>query len=319
MANVAHEFKLNETKDAELLQDAQKLLNLLWTLPESKRYVPCPNPSNLERKDLPLLQSQEYVVSPKLDGIRFFLLLGEMENSETKYSVFISRSFQVFPVTLSVKHNELYDGTLLDGEMTRTVSGRVVYTVFDAITVEGYDLKSFPFSERKEAYEGALKAIYPPQGLLIDTKKWYPREDALQVYTENSEDCDGLILQPLEGKLKAGILADVFKWKPTESQTIDFYLSLSEAGQVCLECGHGSEMIVAKSVHCSYDDQVPLAFHLSGTRKVFECVLSRVDDNTLYFIPIKPRGDKVYANDVRVVVSTLKSIQEDIRVEELCD
>jgi hypothetical protein len=318
MANIRTEFTLSETKDFALLEDARKLLNLLWNLPIDKRYVPCPNPSNLERKDLPTIHCEEYVVSPKLDGMRMFLLIGSMETNEKTYSVFINRSFQVFPLRLKSRYEEVFEGTLLDGEMTTLPSGQFTFTVFDAVTAEGYDLKSAPFLQRKDAYEGVIQHFSAPRGLQIVPKQWFPRAEALKVFAEHSNVCDGLILQPVNGKLKAGIQSDVFKWKSTKNQTIDFYISVRDR-DIYLECGNGPDIINASHVHCHYDDQVNPTFVFSYTRQVFECALNRVQDNQLYFVPLKPRLDKVYANDSRVILSTLKSIQDDIIVEELCD
>jgi hypothetical protein len=318
MANVTPGFELIQTKNSVLLDDVRNLLNSLWSLPADKRYVPCPNPSNLERKDLPFLHRQEYVHSPKLDGMRLFLVLGAMEFNDQTYSVFINRSYQVFPVSLQARHQELFDGTLLDGEMTREPSGAYKYTVFDAVTVEGYDLKAFPFSQRKDAYEGTVKNLEPPSGLILERKVWFPMAFSPQTWASVQNHCDGLILQPVKGTLKAGIQRDVFKWKPTQHQTIDFYLSRNGDGIVIMECGHAADVVHTTGLHCFYDTEAVSSFVIVQQRQVFECALNRVQDGKLYFIPVRLREDKVYANDARVVISTLEAIQDDINVEELC-
>lgn len=317
MANIRSGFQLVETKNMVLLEDVRNLMNSLWELPADKKYVPCPNPSNLERKDLPTLHCQEYMVSPKLDGMRFFLLMGALEVNDVTYSVFVNRSYQVYVVNLKANHEELFDGTLLDGELTREPSGTYKYTVFDAVVVEGYNLKNYPFSQRKDAYQGAVKHLKPPPGLLFEPKLWYPMANAPEIWASVRVLCDGLILQPLNGKLKPGIQADVFKWKPVDCQTVDFYISVPTPGHTLLECGHGADIICASEINCYFDDLAPCPMELTGRRQVYECCYTRFEGKRLFFAVIKLRGDKQYANDARVVISTLQSLQDNITVEEL--
>jgi hypothetical protein len=322
MATHVSVFALTPTEDPVLKNDVVALVNQLWSLPSTKTYVPCPNPSNLERKDLPTVSCQEYVVSPKTDGTRLFLLMGALETTGQKYSVFIDRAYTLYPVRFAAKHQELYSGTLLDGEMTREINGDSLFTVFDAVAVEGFDLKRYPFSQRKEAYEGAAYCIRPPNGLSVLPKLWFPLNQSVQVYQENQSTSDGLILQPVQGKLKAGIQPDVFKWKPGYRQTIDFYVSLNDRSEVLLECGYGAEVINGSELDCFYDTEPgaqPYPFTFTSIRKVYECAFNRfeVENTKLFFVVIKAREDKTHANDARVVVSTLRALQEGIKVEEL--
>jgi hypothetical protein len=314
-------FQLVPTIDKVLQADVVSLINQLWSMSQSKRHVPCPNPSNLERKDFCTLSSQKYLVSPKVDGIRMFLLMGAMADSGKTYSVLINRAYDMFSVKLIAQHQELYDGTLLDGELCQQANGDYHYTVFDAVVVEGYDLKSYPFDQRQDAYQGAVGALSSvATGFTILSKQWFPLDSASRVYEENKSNSDGLILQPVKGKLKSGIQADVFKWKPLDKQTIDFYISVSPGqSQPILECGHGADFIQASEVHCQFDNLATCSVVFGSQRQVYECCYTRFnpDNQKLCFAVVKPRPDKRYANDARVVISTLRSIQENITVEEI--
>jgi hypothetical protein len=310
-------FTLTRSTDVELMDDVIALINQLWGLPPEKKYVPCPNPSNLERKDLPVVKRNEYLVSPKIDGMRMFLLLGTNALTDEEYAVFIDRAYNIYPVHLSTRQSDLYEGTLLDGELRPTVSGDHVYTVFDGITIKGFDLKQTPFCDRKREYEAVVAALHPCDELNIVPKQWYPMSEALQVWTENQSMCDGLILQPVQGQLKAGIQKNVFKWKPVSHQTIDFYLS-SHQGQVLMECGHGADIMNANALQCYFDPQVHCPANLRETRQVYECFFNKIEGGKVFFMVIKPRLDKVYANDSRVVLSTLQAIQENIMVDDFC-
>lgn len=318
MANVEHAFEWKETSDAVLMEDVRDLINRFWGLHPSQRYVPCPNPSNLERKDLQLVSTQEYFVSPKIDGVRMFLLMGALESDGRTYAVLIDRSYRIFPLPIQSTDNDLFDGTLLDGEITQTIRGKTKYTVFDAITIKGYDQKRNPFNARQTAYEKLIKTLVPPQGLAITSKHWHPRSDAVQVWVENEQHCDGLILQPAKGLIKAGILNDVFKWKPVNLQSIDFYVSKKDRG-VVLECGEGPNIINANELNCYIHPEAQFPVPLTDKRQVMECLPNSLEEDRIYFEVTKARPDKVYANDARVVLSTLRAIQEDITVEELCD
>ena len=85
-----------------------------------------------------------------------------------------------------------------------------------------------------------------------------------------------------------------------------------------MECGHGADVISAADINCHFDVDVRgPSLTLNSTRKVYECAFSRFTDGKLFFMVVKPREDKTYANDARIVISTLRSIQENIEVEEL--
>lgn len=318
MATVpAPRFTFVPTKDERLRNDVVALVNQLWSLPQTKSHMPCPNPSSLDRTNLSAL-SNNYVVSPKTDGIRMFLLIGAMESTEQTYSVFINRAYDIFPLSLSAKYNEVFDGTLLDGEITQEPSGNFLYTVFDAVAASGYDLKECSFNQRKNAVENALAGLCPAStSIRFVPKPWFPLSTAVQVFQDNRTLCDGLILQPVDGRLKAGIQSDVFKWKPVDRQTIDFYISQDGHGEVQLECGHGAEVINAREINCYFDVERPCLFVFSTKRRVYECFYTHFVEQRMFFGVLKERSDKQYANDARVVVSTLRSMQDNITVEEL--
>jgi hypothetical protein len=101
-------------------------------------------------------------------------------------------------------------------------------------------------------------------------------------------------------------------------QSVDFYIS-NQNGATILECGNGPDIIDAKHIHCyletCYTEKG--SFMVAQKKQVYECSLTRFEGEKLFFTVVKPRKDKQYANDARVVISTLKSIEEDISVEEL--
>ncbi len=319
MATAGSSFELVPLpSNTDFMRDVQLLVNQLWGLPADKKYVPCPLPCNLERKDLETLKNNEYLVTPKLDGIRLFLLMGFTDQGNNNYSVLIDRAYKIYPLALRTQQEELYDGTLLDGEMVWTEKGHR-FLVFDAVCKSGYLLRTKVFGVRIDAAVTAVDMLKPPPGLDITMKPYFHMPDIVDIWNDYSSFCDGLILQPLAGPLTPGNQKTLFKWKPIRCLTIDFYVTF-DGVTASLESGSGPSIINANQLHCYWDNKKTCAAFSGGDvfqRKVMECALTREEDGQYFFTAVKPRDDKVYANDARVVTSTLKAIHENICVEEM--
>lgn len=323
--------QVNELSDRELVTDVASLLNQLWSLPASKRYVPCPNPRSLERENLGLLRSQPYWVSEKLDGVRMFLLFGFYESTtdgETEYAVFLDRSYRVHLVPVDAP-DAVFQGTLLDGELQQQENGTYVYTVFDVYVYEGTALRHLPFEHRRATYETFVKSHLSPTqpGLTFVCKQWHDLSMCEVIWRQYQDVADGLIFQPRRGApVQHGIQADVFKWKPAEHQTLDFYVTLLQNTAtptelaVLLECGDGPAIVPASHFNCSFVGKADV----SQKRTVVECKLVAVDTRLgaaapeFKFKAVKTRPDKSYANDARVVQSTLRAFLENITIYDLC-
>jgi hypothetical protein len=313
------------------------LLNELWRLPQSKRYVPCPCPRSLERKDLPLLLGAPYVVSEKTDGVRMFLLFGAMEGSGETYSVLIDRAYHIYPLALDAP-NSFFDGTLLDAEYR--CGDAPTLTVFDALVHCGYLLRRRPFHARHDTYMSVVKELRTNNALRIVPKLWSPLSDAQVMWNgivASGRAADGLILQPLHGDdLTAGIQRDVFKWKPPHLHTIDMYLHFDGApnGAPVLRCGNGGGVLdVGKEYGCVLiDTDQPGSTHTASFATIpfsvlrEACVASGsivvevgfVSDapGGMRLAPHRIRTDKTTANDRRVVEATFTNIREAIGVHE---
>lgn len=317
MANQA--FELTPLPpNTDFIRDVQLLVNQLWGLPADKKYVPCPLPCNLERKDLKTLKNNEYLVTPKLDGIRMFLLMGFTEMGNNNYTVLIDRAYKVYPVGARTQKEELYNGTLLDGELVYTTSG-YRYLVFDAVCKSGYLLRTKMFTVRIDAAVTAVEVLEAPIGLKIDMKPYFYMPDIVDIWDDYKTHCDGLIFQPLSCPLTPGNQKTLFKWKPLRCLTIDFYVSF-DGSEVVLEAGSGPSIINANQLGCYWDyKNICSAFTTADVfqRRVMECTLTREEDRKFFFMAIEARNDKVYANDAKVVTSTLIAIRENITVEEM--
>ena len=309
--------RLEPTTDETILQDVRLLVNQLWGLPAHKTHLPCPCPSSLSRQLLrDVVRKKEYFVAEKTNGVRMFMLFGAVEGG-AEYCVLIDRAYNIYTVQCRADPR-LYQGTLLDGEM---VPASLVYTVFDCYVASGYSRFASPFFKRRQEYESIIRTVRWPFPLTVFAKQWHPLRHAATLWEERPLDgsLDGLILQPKVGlPVTSGVQTDVFKWKPPEAHTIDFYLSATQDGWV-LEVGSGPHILSADRFGCylgPVEPSVASRFPPEFQRLVVECAFVGLSGNRYYFLPDKIRSDKLYANDAEVVKSTLAHMMEGLLVSD---
>lgn len=123
---------------------------------------PCPLPVSMQHADLSTLASEPYVVSAKLDGTRYLMLLAQYPAAlgGQEVTVLIDRGWAMFPVYASARRSMFTEGSLFDGELVEVpIPGvpdrtRQVYFVFDAVAVRGASLADAPFTARLAAIKG---------------------------------------------------------------------------------------------------------------------------------------------------------------------
>lgn len=140
----------DERKNREI----QNLLRRTWNV-KHLNPNPCALPVTLESAHLDVLRAQldNYVVTEKSDGVRYFLVLGRDGSSylsgdnhgagdeKKKFSVMVNRNLAAFEVSVAAKNN-LFDGTVLDGELvwehySNVNPPRQAFLVFDVLMVAG--------------------------------------------------------------------------------------------------------------------------------------------------------------------------------------
>ena len=117
---------------------------------------------------------------------------------------------------------------------------------------------------------------------------------------------DGLIFQPLTAYRKGNI----WKWKPSDQLTVDFYLRF-EQDAMTVYLMENNEWVV------SHD------FRIEGTlpnenidSKVVECKYSREGD---CWKPLRIRRDKSFPNTVKIARQNLDMIRNEIKFEDIVD
>ena len=135
----------------------------LWNTPKSES-SPCPLPVSIQHKDLATLSSEQYLVSAKLDGTRYLLLMTRYppQFGGQEITVLVDRRWRMFPIYASAKRSVFTGGSLFDGELVTVpiagVEGRTrqVFFVFDVVCTRGNNVCNKPFSKRLDI----IKALF---------------------------------------------------------------------------------------------------------------------------------------------------------------
>ena len=116
-----------------------------WGCEDPSRF-PGPQPVSIERRHFPLLKRQPYLVCEKTDGVRHILV-------STEEGVFlVNRAFSIEKINVRVAKD-----TLLDGELVKTRTGKVLFMVYDAVRVKGESVANLPLTARLDAARKVTK------------------------------------------------------------------------------------------------------------------------------------------------------------------
>ena len=106
--------------------DVREFIINSWGASNDSRF-PGPQPVSIERRHFPLLKKQPYVICEKTDGVRQLLV-------STEEGVFlVNRAFKTDPVKVRIPK-----GTILDGELVPSKSGKMLFMVYLKISLSHY-------------------------------------------------------------------------------------------------------------------------------------------------------------------------------------
>ena len=282
-------------------RDANSFFNELWNISFQATHNPSPTPVTLQRDDLKKQDFKStYVVAEKNDGERASLLFARTDDNQSEnYCVLILRNREMIKLDLVTLDENLFDGTLLDGEWMPSEGH---FRIFDALVVMGYDKKTKPFLSRLSDAEKSIIS-FSPTNWSIDIKKFYPLSDlynlSQRIQNGTLGKCDGLIFMPLRDPVVTGRATNIKKWKPTMQNTIDLYHCDGE--WFCIGVSGKRE-------------KYPINVN-GGTMKksIFEL---KPLGNSLWEIYME-RKDKKNPNHISTIQKTLLTIQEDISLSEI--
>lgn len=266
---------------ADLDDDIKKFIQVKWGSNDIERF-PGPQPISIEKKHLPLLKRNDYLVCEKTDGTRNFLVCFT-DSANRKICALVNRSFDYTLYSLTVPRDTLLDGELIDDK----------FIVHDAVCIQGEDLRSKPLTERLKKAAALVKVIIPSQ-IRVICKMMIPFKDIKQLTL--GEKTDGVIFTPINEPIRMGTHRTLFKWKPYEKITIDFLL---KNGNFCIQ--HESKLLIVQK-QTEHSDK----------NGIYECSYDGKK-----WEPIKKRTDKSHPNNKRTYERTLININEDIKFCEL--
>lgn len=306
-------------------RDAAQFLNQLWQLPRSTGHIPVPNPVSLMREDINRILREEYYVSAKLDGTRYLLLLGMTEDGSTTYAYAIDRAYHMFKVEdLRVAREELFEGTLIDGELLRMPSGELRFIGFDIIAMEGVDCTKAAYAQRLGHLERALAGIEAPS-CTFDAKRCYPLHSLEQLCEDmqavDAIPSDGLIFMPNRTGIMTGMHKTMYKWK--SAHTLDFEF---RNGLLYYSSVRGPK----DSRHLGITLEPNDVLRRTPERSIVECACTlrepfacaedgRMPEQIATCSAISVRQDKPTPNFERTVQLTLRNIRENITRQEIME
>ncbi|EGF98994.1 uncharacterized protein MELLADRAFT_45847 [Melampsora larici-populina 98AG31] len=244
--------------DRDHLRALKQHLGQLCSLNGAQRF-PGSQPVSFTYHSLDLLESEDFWVCEKSDGVRVMALVviadrksfyyGPTENGKQEV-YFINRRDEFFLVDhIAFPHyehqNRYLKDTIIDGELVIDVEpkiGQVLrFLVFDCIALEGQNLMHKPLNNRygrlKDWVIAPLKKMLAAQPHLRNTMPFDVKLKSMELaygiekvllhdLPKLTHGNDGLIFTSACSPYRIGTDPKILKWKPPSENSIDFRLEL---------------------------------------------------------------------------------------------
>jgi len=311
-------------------------------------------PLNISRRNLLLLEREDYFVTEKSDGVRYLLYVVRSGHSSgaagAVTAVFVDRAGNHFrPPGADAIAKGLKAGTVLDGEIVFNLRyERNIFLVFDILCNEGQPCAQLPFEERSALIAGPVMARVggidyksPEEPLWIIRKKFWPKKElktlmklmvynkGRRIYRESDRryhKSDGLIFQP-NAPYVFGTDVTLVKWKWPELASVDLQVEPNRRPGVSDEPSLMAGGPDGTQVDCCMRGSSHVGMGVFDTYRL----LADVEDSTClvhiaevafntkvglwsYF---QLRKDKSEPNYINTVMSILLEQAEDVNIGEL--
>ena len=269
-----------------------------------------------------------YNVTPKLDGVRLLMLCHPMIGI-----VFIDRNLTFFEIENYLQPSDISEITLVDGEY---YSATNTFFMFDILIFNNIRVVDIIFDERYQMIKNLNVPQFKDLPVNIVYKYYFELEGFTNVNDLYGDVCsifdqtyggvameyDGLIFTPRFTKY---IVGDnwkypnniLFKWKPSEHQTIDFIIPNEDLIVHILDKNGNVVPWIDKRKNKTYKvskpsrDSVKDKYDMSTT--VFECGWK--DDN---FVILRDRPDKKgRPNTFKSASSTMDLIIQNVKIDKI--
>lgn len=288
---------------------------------------PGAQPVSMDMRNVNNLRTHKYMVSWKADGTRYLMVVlgrGKVYMIDRENCVFCVRNLQ-FPHRKDLdKH---LSNTLMDGEFVMDVdpnSGQKIprFLIYDIMKFENDDVGKISFQvrlqcinkeiifARDEAFrQGKLNKQIEPFSIrqklfykLSDTKKLLSPDFEKQI----THGIDGLIYQPVDLPYTGGRSDQIFKWKPSTMNSVDFRLIIKKIEEPGLLTERIGELYVN-----GYDQPyayIKVTKTIGGMHnKIIEC---RWHEDKWDFM--RERIDKTTPNHITTAIAVCESIRNPV-------
>jgi hypothetical protein len=306
------------TSETPLYKHVVSFIHHVWG---SKEYFPGPQPISIEYKHFPILKNNDYVVCEKTDGERYMMVALLFEGK--KKCVFVNRSFTMFEVSINLP-KKVYDGTIFDGELYDNT-----LMIYDVVIVGGEIVGNLNFRERLAKVSNVLKnVIYMKfDKYHLKLKNFHDMKDYKKFMDEYlptiQQKIDGLVFTPVNEPVRIGTHETLFKWKPQEKNTVDFYMKKDTSFVGPGLVGHPVwKLYVLEKGNLFFESEFPVdkmnePWFEDGA--IVECMYITWEDGPFWWKPLKRRTDKTHPNNRRTFYRTIVNIKENIKMTDFLE
>lgn len=290
------------------------------------------------KRSLAQLRSNEYYVTEKYDGVRYFLLLMSEHQTRNPQAFMVNRRGLIYPISITCKA-EFFRGSLFEGELVfNRKTHKQEFYVFDVVALCGHHVHTIEnghlFGERlqwirrifgdKETKENHIVSNGNHYALQFFPKLFYSVETYDPVFmARNDVPNDGFIFMPNYNPIGPPQTHDqprIWKWKP--NTTIDCWLYPSDP-VVYLIYKRRREPLKFVRIH----GDMYLCRWIEGAVKwpndesrykwyIVECVVE-MNQGEIVFTTARIRHDKTFPNSTKTFQQTLPTIVEPTPIDHV--
>lgn len=309
--------QLHLVKEKETQQFLQKVLFYYCCVKEHDTFfkLPAPQPVSIEKKDFSTLRTKPYLACEKTDGMRVMLLMARVTppgfKAPIKICCVFNRRGDVFLAPIQKIPNAMWQGTVLDGELTlHKQTQEPIFLIFDCARLSGILITDQRVSERLQLVQTVLdegyQSTFPHDPFSMKIKKMISKDefDFLEGIVHHQQleyNTDGTILTPDEAGWVTGRHFGLFKLKPPGHHTVDFLIMEDGISISVFDPDRCGQIVVGR-----LQDHSPPGC-------IVEC--SFLSDGLWNVVCI--RQDKNQSNDMLTYKKTLLNIEENLSIGDI--
>ena len=173
--------KSSDIVSTKAIEDIKSLIKTIGSFNTDLKYY-----SFLNRKNISDLKDGRYNVALSTFGKKFVMFITNYANR--KYCIFINKKNEAMTVVQMKFTNEMFNGSLFDGELVKTEYDEWIFLINDVMYYKGENIVTKHFDERQNIINEFLENEYEydeKQGFQLSKKRYFPFEqikDLVETY-----------------------------------------------------------------------------------------------------------------------------------------